>query len=174
MKNHIKLSVITVFLSMILFTGMVQAQSVQPGVSIKQAHTQEIVLIDTVGNSESKIIAVPIGDNLDSIAVSFYAHGLINLDSLDVKLGFSSSLTYATNPNTINFLSATDTTYSKVLTTANDTAVASFVSKVTTIPNTALTGYNYIQFTFVAGSTGNSGLTPAEKLVVVIDKYYSK
>jgi len=136
------------------------------------AQTKTVEFADTVGNSQSKTFTVDVEPTLDSLKVSLFALGEIDVDSLDVKFGITTPrFEYQSYRQEVVYLGSTNTTYSKTLTINLAAAASSYTTAVTTIPKSALAGYNQIQFTVISAASGNDPTDSGQKLVVIVDKY---
>lgn len=131
-----------------------------------KAQAFEAVLTDTVGNSMTKEVIVDVGSVSDSVVISLFAEGEIDLDSLDVKLGNNYFGRYKGYRTEFTHYASSNTTYSKVLTVNLDSANTSYTANVVAIPKSALIGYNKIKLTLIAASSGNDATDPKQKAVL--------
>jgi len=136
------------------------------------AQSESIVLADTIADSQTKSFSVSVTPALDSVKLSLFCEGQIDLDSLDVKFGKSATFKYkGIRGPVMVYTSVTNVTYSKVLTVDLDTAVTSYTVGVTTIPKSVLAGYDTVYFTVIAAASGNDATDPKQKVIAIITKY---
>lgn len=135
--------------------------------------TQEVAYKDTIGNSQTATFDVAVTPDLDSVQITLYTKGEIDLDTLGVKFKYSSSIRYLKRDQTLEYVTAKNATYSRVLTINLDSAVVNYPdSVVVTIPGSAFAGkYNYVTFYIVSGSGGNDTTDPQQKVVAIVTKY---
>jgi hypothetical protein len=137
--------------------------------------TQEFAFKDSVGNSQIKKFRVDVTHDLDSVNLSLYSQGEIDLDTLGVKFGVNGEFKYKEYRQKFEYLSGKNTTYSKVLTVNLDSAVVNYPdTPVVSIPLTAFRNYNFIEFYLVAASSGNDPTDPQQKAVAIITKFKKK
>lgn len=137
------------------------------------AQTQEVVYKDTIGNSQTATFDVAVTPDIDSIQITLYTGGEIDLDTLGVKFKYSSNIRYLKRDQTLEYVTAKNATYSRVLTINLDSAVVNYPDTVVvTIPKRAFAGvYNYITFYIKSASSGNDTADPGQKVVAIITKY---
>lgn len=154
------------------FAALIAAIIVMVSMTMQvKAQAFEAVYADTTGNSKTKVVEVEFENNLDSIVVSLFAEGEIDLDSLDVKLGTNYFARYKGYRTAFSHYASTNTTYSQTLTVNLDSAVTSYSAKVTTIPKSALIGYNKLKLSVISASSGNDATDPRQKLVLFVHKF---
>lgn len=125
------------------------------------AQTKTVEFAGTVGNSETKSVDIQVSETVDSLKISLFASGEIDVDSLDVKLGVTTPrFEYQGYRQELTYWGSTNTTYSKTLTINLDSAATSYTVGVTTIPKSALAGYNLVRLTVTAAATGNDATDP--------------
>lgn len=136
------------------------------------AQTKTVEFADTVSNSKSKSVEITVDGTVDSVKVSLFASGEIDIDSLDVKLGvITPRFEYQGYRQELTYWGSTNTTYSKTLTINLDSAATSYTVGSTTIPKSALAGYNLMKLTATAASAGNDATDPKQKLLIIVEKY---
>lgn len=135
--------------------------------------TQEVAYKDTIGNSQTATFDVAVTPDLDSVKIALYSKGEIDLDTLGVKFKYSSTIRYLKRDQTLEYTTAKNTTYSRVLTINLDSAAVNYPdSVVVTIPGSAFAGkYNYITYYIKSGSSGNDTTDPQQKVVAIVTKY---
>lgn len=138
---------------------------------LANAQTEEVVFTDSVSNSQTKTVEIDLESGLDSVVVAIFSYGEIDVDSLDVKLGLSTFVKYKNYRQPLVYYAATNTTYSKTLTINLADGATSYLPKVTTVPKSAITGYNKLKIAVTAASSGNDTTDAKQKLVIIIYKY---
>lgn len=134
------------------------------------AQTRTVIFADTLGNSQTKVGLLEVTPDLDSVVVSLYCYGAMDADSLDIKFGYSETVKYKNNTNKIDYFASSSATYSKTLTVSLTNVQESYTANVTTIPASALKGYNIIKASLIAASSGNSGAS--KQKAVLVATYY--
>lgn len=134
---------------------------------LTSAQTSEVFLADTLGNSKSLSTTIKVPAEIDSLTISLYSVGEIDIDSLDIKFGVIEAIKMGTGKTTyLNYFASSSSTYSKTLTVNLNDGVESYLSNVVTIPMSALKGYNVIKVTLIGASSGNDGKDVSQKAVL--------
>lgn len=135
--------------------------------------TQEVAYKDTIGNSQTATFDVAVTPGLDSLKIALYSKGEIDLDTLGVKFKYSSNIRHLKRDQTLEYVTAKNATYSRVLTINLDSAAVNYPDTVVvTIPGSAFAGvYNYITFYIKSASSGNDTTDPGQKVVAIVTKY---
>jgi len=131
-----------------------------------QAFAQEMKLLEPIANSGSHSITLDVDSSVDSVVVGIFTQGEIDIDTIDVKLGVQLQ-----RGRTITYYAASDTNYSKTLTVNLDSAGTAYTGQVTTIPKSALRGYNKVMITVTAASSGNTATDYGQALGIVVTVY---
>lgn len=136
--------------------------------------TQEVAYKDTIGNSQTATFDVAVTPDVDSVQVTLYTKGEIDLDTLGVKFKYKTSIRYLKREQELEYVTSKNATYSRVLTINLDSAVVNYPDTVVvTIPGRAFAGvYNYITFYIKSASSGNDTTDPGQKVVAIVTKYY--
>ena len=138
--------------------------------SFLQAQKTYVLTADSVSNSQTKT-----GNNYyinlekfapyDSISLSIYASGEIDLDSLDVQGGvFVANYDY--KGSTQSNFSVYEALTGATLTINNADGVATYVQNVLTITKAAATGYNRLKVSVVSAAAGNDKTDTGQKFIV--------
>lgn len=139
--------------------------------SFNIAQTQEEVFCDTVGNSQIKTFDISHVQDADSIKISLYCVGEIDLDTLGIKFVQKKEVRYKGEKTNVEISTAKNATYSKILTVDLNAGVSSYTAVVVTIPKSAYAGYNYIRAYLRSASSGNDATDTGQKAVVSVFKY---
>lgn len=136
-----------------------------------KAQQEFVYFADTVSNSQTKTVDIGNLGNADSIKISLYCVGEIDLDTLGIKLKRVKEVTYKGSKTTITTTTTKNATYSKVLTVNLADGVESYTAVVVTIPKSAWAGYNIIQAYLKSASSGNDATDTGQKAVLSAFKY---
>lgn len=137
-----------------------------------QAQETLILAIDSVGNSQSKVTYLDLDKigTFDSIALSVYAMGEIDLDSLDVQGGLyvKQAVYKGANVTGINLYEAIE---GATLTINNADGTATYVQGIATITKAEAKGYNRLKVTVISASSGNDKADTNQKYILVATVY---
>lgn len=139
--------------------------------SFNIAQTQEEVFCDTVGNSQVKTFDISHIQDADSIKISLYCVGEIDLDTLGIKFVQKKEVRYKGAKTNVEIATTKNATYSKALSVDLNAGVSSYTAVVVTIPKSAYAGYNYIRAYLRSASSGNDATDTGQKAVVSVFKY---
>jgi hypothetical protein len=139
--------------------------------------TQQVIFNDTVGNYSSthtNAFTLDVDTYLDSVKISIWSKGEIDIDSLITK--FIKNVSYVAKPGyaaqTIADTSASSGVYGVTLTINLDSAATQYDSAVVTIPNTAFNTVDKILFIIEPATSGNDKADTGQRLVVIANKFY--
>jgi hypothetical protein len=136
-----------------------------------QAQQEFVYLADTVSNSVTKTVYIGNLQDADSIKISLYCSGEIDLDTLGIKFKRIKEVTYLGTKTTVTTTTAKDATYSTVLTVNLADGVTSYTAVVVTIPKSAWAGYNIIEAYLISASSGNDETDTGQKAILSAFKY---
>jgi hypothetical protein len=136
-----------------------------------KAQSEYVYFADTVSNSQTKSFDIGNLGDADSIKISLYCSGDIDLETLGIQLKRVKEVNYKGSKITITTLVAKSATYSKVLTVNLADGVESYTAVVVTIPKSAWAGYNIIHAYLISASSGNDATDTGQKAVVSAFKY---
>jgi hypothetical protein len=159
----------------ILITAVVLF-AIEP-VKAQDYSTQQVIFNDTVGNYSSthtNAFTLDVDTWLDSVKISIWSKGEIDIDSLITK--FIKNVSYVVKPGypaqSIPDTSASSGVYGVTLTINLDSAATQYDSAVVTIPNTAFNTVDKILFIVKPATSGNDKTDTGQRLVVIANKFY--
>ena len=136
-----------------------------------KSQTQVAVLSDTMRNSQKTTCVIGGLADVDSVTLSIYASGEIDIDSLCIQFYEQMQVSYLDGEAIITKLGTKSTTYSKALTTNLADGVTEYTGKIVTIPKSAWQGYNRISAYIIAASSGNDTGDTGQKAVLIVNYY---
>ena len=147
------------------------------------AQEQVVVYADTIANSASDSTDFKLdryrenGAVIDSLVISYFASGEIDLDTIDVYMGFEGSVTYPATGGTLTQIAKsfeTTAVSSAALTTNLAESATEIVQDVVTLSAENVEGYNYVRIKIGAGAAGCDATDTNQKVAIYVQVFTSK
>ncbi|MCP4650302.1 MAG: hypothetical protein GY853_09535 [PVC group bacterium] len=134
------------------------------------AQERRVIFADTCGNSQSKVFYLDLRGTyaVDSVVISAYNVGEIDLDTLSITAGPN---VYAMYKGSRTQIRDYEDLTSVVLTTDLADGVSEYLQDVITLKGVTLKGYDIYKFTLISAATGNDE-TDAEQKTAWIARVY--
>lgn len=125
-----------------------------------------VVFSDSISNSQVETYDLDLHKygELDSIVISYFAKGEIDIDSLAISGYLNLSIRGST-------LQDEDAMTGQTLTTNLDSAVTTHTAVLRTLTGGALRGYDTIRFKVYAAASGNDKTDPGQRYAVIARLY---
>lgn len=140
--------------------------------TIVAQNTAQVLLADSISNSQTEYALLKLKKYVpfDSIGISIYVKGEIDLDSLDVK-GAAKLPNFDYQGSVVSGLQVYEAIEGATLTINEAAAAENYIQNAITVTKAEVKGYNELKVSVIAAASGNDATDTGQKYVVTYTVY---
>ena len=163
-KGRCKVKKLKFLLVLVFFAAMFE--------TIVAQNTAQVLLADSISNSQTEyaILNLKKYAPFDSVGISIYVKGEIDLDSLDVK-GAAKLPNFDYQGSVVSGLQVYEAIEGATLTINEAAAAENYIQNAITVTKAEAKGYNELKVSIIAAASGNDATDTGQKYVITYTVY---